>query len=108
MGQDQRLGIAKLPLVDLEPETSKEISVRLLPALDMLKIKDKKDRGTITLKVIHFCSELCGSLYTEDTAPEILFVRTKSDFRPFLGLFLSFLLSIFFSLSFLEFKVLLR
>ncbi|KAI3957820.1 hypothetical protein MKW92_045200 [Papaver armeniacum] len=54
VGQDQRLGIAKLPLADLEPETSKEISVRLLPALDMLKIKDKKDRGTITLKVIHF------------------------------------------------------
>ncbi|RZC74364.1 hypothetical protein C5167_049847 [Papaver somniferum] len=53
VGQDQRLGIAKLPLVDLEPETSKEISVRLLPALDMLKIKDKKDRGTITLKIFY-------------------------------------------------------
>ncbi|KAI3835455.1 hypothetical protein MKX03_034545 [Papaver bracteatum] len=53
VGQDQRLGIAKLPLVDLEPETSKEISIRLLPALDMLKIKDKKDRGTITLKIFY-------------------------------------------------------
>ncbi|KAI3917707.1 hypothetical protein MKW98_021469 [Papaver atlanticum] len=53
VGQDQRLGIAKLPLVDLEPETSKEISVRLLPALDMLKFKDKKDRGTITLRILY-------------------------------------------------------
>ncbi|KAI3918680.1 hypothetical protein MKX01_042000 [Papaver californicum] len=53
VGQDQQLDIAKLPLFDLEPETSKEISVRLLPALDMLKIKDKKDKGTITLKIFY-------------------------------------------------------
>lgn len=51
IGQDKRLGIAKLPLIDLPPETVKEIEVRLQPALDMLKIKDKKDRGSIILKV---------------------------------------------------------
>ncbi|KAA8515960.1 hypothetical protein F0562_019139 [Nyssa sinensis] len=53
IGQDKRLGIGKLPLIDLEPETFKEVELRLLPSLDMLKIKDKKDRGTITLKVLY-------------------------------------------------------
>ncbi|XP_075487381.1 calcium-dependent lipid-binding protein-like [Primulina tabacum] len=53
IGQDKRLGIAKLPLMELEAETAKEIELRLLPALDMLKIKDKKDRGTITVQVLY-------------------------------------------------------
>ncbi|KAG1354771.1 synaptotagmin-5 [Cocos nucifera] len=51
VSQDKRLGIAKLPLTDLEPETNKEFELRLLPSLDTLKIKDKKDRGTLTIKV---------------------------------------------------------
>lgn len=51
IGQDKRLGIAKLPLLELESETTKEIQLRLQPSLDMLKIKDKKDRGTLTVKV---------------------------------------------------------
>nr|GEW53995.1 synaptotagmin-5 [Tanacetum cinerariifolium] len=51
IGQDKRLGIVKLPLCNLEPETEKEIELRLQPSLDMLKIKDKKDRGTLTIKV---------------------------------------------------------
>lgn len=51
IGQDKRLGIAKLPLRELEADTAKEIQLRLMPSLDMLKIKDKKDRGTITVKV---------------------------------------------------------
>ncbi|KAK1425231.1 hypothetical protein QVD17_20579 [Tagetes erecta] len=59
IGQDKRLGIAKLPLIDLEPEVEKEIELRLQPSLDMLKIKDKKDRGTLTIKVKyhHFTKE---------------------------------------------------
>lgn len=48
--QDQRMGVAKLPLIELEPETPKEYELRLLPS-DMLKVKDKKDRGTLTIKV---------------------------------------------------------
>nr|XP_043628376.1 calcium-dependent lipid-binding protein-like [Erigeron canadensis] len=51
IGADQRLGIAKLTLTDLEHETEKEIQLRLLPSLDTIKVKDKKDRGTITIKV---------------------------------------------------------
>lgn len=51
--QDSRLGVAKIPLISLEPETPKEMELRLLPAFDMLKIKDKKDRGTITIKVLY-------------------------------------------------------
>ncbi|KAK4744866.1 hypothetical protein SAY87_011178 [Trapa incisa] len=49
--QDKRLGTAKLPLIELEAEVEKEFNLRLLPSLDMMKIKDKKDRGTITIKV---------------------------------------------------------
>lgn len=51
ISQDKRLGIAKLPMIDLEPGVVKEVELRLLPSLDMLKIKDKKDRGTVTVKV---------------------------------------------------------
>ncbi|XP_051139578.1 calcium-dependent lipid-binding protein-like [Andrographis paniculata] len=53
IGQDKRLGIAKLPLIELEPDTKKEFELRLLPSLDMLKIKDKKDRGTLFLQVLY-------------------------------------------------------
>ncbi|KAL8541280.1 hypothetical protein ACS0TY_002503 [Phlomoides rotata] len=51
IGDDKRLGIAKLALMELEAKTTKETEVRLLPSLDMLKIKDKKDRGTLSIKV---------------------------------------------------------
>lgn len=54
IGQDKRLGIAKLPLIDLETQTEKEIELRLLPSLDTLKVKDKKDRGTLTVKVFYY------------------------------------------------------
>uniref|UniRef100_A0A7N2R9J6 Uncharacterized protein n=1 Tax=Quercus lobata TaxID=97700 RepID=A0A7N2R9J6_QUELO len=53
IGQDKRLGIAKLTLNDLEAESEKELDLRLQPSLDMLKIKDKKDRGTLTIKVLY-------------------------------------------------------
>lgn len=53
VGEDERLGIAKVRLIELEAETSKELEVRLLPTLDMLKVKDKKDRGTITIQVYY-------------------------------------------------------
>ncbi|ERM96541.1 synaptotagmin-5 [Amborella trichopoda] len=51
--QDKRLGIVKLALIDLVPKTEKELELRLLPSLDMLKIKDKKDRGTLNIKVFY-------------------------------------------------------
>ncbi|CAA0842644.1 Calcium-dependent lipid-binding (CaLB domain) family protein [Striga hermonthica] len=53
IGQDKRLGITKLALIELEAEKSKDFELRLLPSLDMLKIKDKKDRGTVTLRVLY-------------------------------------------------------
>ncbi|KAI4356847.1 hypothetical protein L6164_000834 [Bauhinia variegata] len=53
IGQDKRLGIVKLPLNDLEAETLKEFELRLLSSLDTLKVKDKKDRGTLTIKVLY-------------------------------------------------------
>ncbi|XP_057805621.1 calcium-dependent lipid-binding protein-like [Salvia miltiorrhiza] len=51
IGDDKRLGVAKLPLIELEAGRSKQIELSLLPSLDMLKIKDKKDRGSLTVEV---------------------------------------------------------
>ncbi|KAL1219195.1 Calcium-dependent lipid-binding protein [Cardamine amara subsp. amara] len=51
VGQDERLGLVKLPLSSLEAEVTKEMELNLLSSLDTLKVKDKKDRGTITLKL---------------------------------------------------------
>ncbi|PPR85342.1 hypothetical protein GOBAR_AA35348 [Gossypium barbadense] len=53
IGQDQRLGIAKVRLSELEPEKPKEVNLRLLASLDTLKVKDKKDRGTCTIKLLY-------------------------------------------------------
>ncbi|KAG9138706.1 hypothetical protein Leryth_023200 [Lithospermum erythrorhizon] len=53
VGQDERLGVVKLPLIELVEDCVKECELRLMPSLDMLKIKDKKDRGTITVKVLY-------------------------------------------------------
>ncbi|KAB5527009.1 hypothetical protein DKX38_020856 [Salix brachista] len=53
IGQDKRLGRAKLALNELEAETWKELGLRLLSSFDTLKVKDKKDRGTITIKVFY-------------------------------------------------------
>lgn len=53
VGQDEKLGVAKVRLIELEAERSKEVELRLLPSHDMLKIKDKKDRGTITLQLFY-------------------------------------------------------
>ncbi|KAI5564405.1 hypothetical protein BDE02_14G057900 [Populus trichocarpa] len=53
IGQDKRLGRAKLALNELEAETWKEVELRLLASFDTLKVKDKKDRGTITIKVLY-------------------------------------------------------
>ncbi|KAK3151066.1 hypothetical protein QOZ80_3AG0241280 [Eleusine coracana subsp. coracana] len=49
--QDKRLGIAKLPLSDLGMETAQEVNLQLLSSLDTTKVKDKKDRGVLTIKV---------------------------------------------------------
>lgn len=54
IGQDKRLGIVKLPLIELEVQTEKELELRLLSSLDTLKVKDKKDRGTLTVKVLYY------------------------------------------------------
>jgi hypothetical protein len=48
--QDKRLGIAKLPLSDLAIETAQEVNLQLLSSLDTVKVKDKKDRGVLTIK----------------------------------------------------------
>lgn len=60
MKQDKRLGIAKLPLNDLGMETVQEVNLQLLPSLDTTKVKDKKDRGVLTIKagsdsLCHYC-----------------------------------------------------
>ncbi|KAK9950837.1 hypothetical protein M0R45_006303 [Rubus argutus] len=52
IGQDKRLGVTKLPLIDVEADIVKEIELRLQPSLNMLKIKEK-DRGTLTIKILY-------------------------------------------------------
>lgn len=52
IGEDKRLGVAKLPLVELECRRYKQMELKLLPSLDMLKIKDKKDRGSLSIEVL--------------------------------------------------------
>ncbi|KAH9620379.1 hypothetical protein KSS87_019596 [Heliosperma pusillum] len=51
IGQDKKLGIAKLPLIDLIPDSAKEVDLKLNESLDTTKAK--KDRGIITLKVLY-------------------------------------------------------
>ncbi|XP_051143925.1 calcium-dependent lipid-binding protein-like isoform X2 [Andrographis paniculata] len=53
IGHDKCLGVAKLPLIELDSEVTKEIQLTLFPSIDMSKIKDKKDRGTITIQVLY-------------------------------------------------------
>ncbi|XP_022757132.1 synaptotagmin-4-like [Durio zibethinus] len=53
IGQDKKLGIAKFCLIELEPETPKEVKLSLLSSLDTLKVKDKKDRGSCTIKLLY-------------------------------------------------------
>ncbi|KAK4344918.1 hypothetical protein RND71_035094 [Anisodus tanguticus] len=53
IGEDDRMGVTKLPLNEIEADNPKEIELRLLPKFDMLKVKDKKDRGTITIKILY-------------------------------------------------------
>ncbi|KAB5569118.1 hypothetical protein DKX38_002911 [Salix brachista] len=53
IGQDKRLGRVKLALNELEAETWKELELRLLSSFDTLKVKDKNDRGSITIKVLY-------------------------------------------------------
>jgi hypothetical protein len=49
--QDKRLGVAKLAVNDLDPEVTREISLKLLHSVDPLKNRDTKDRGTLCVKV---------------------------------------------------------
>eukprot|EP00252_Welwitschia_mirabilis_P016978 TRINITY_DN3775_c0_g1_i1.p1 TRINITY_DN3775_c0_g1~~TRINITY_DN3775_c0_g1_i1.p1 ORF type:complete len:500 (+),score=108.31 TRINITY_DN3775_c0_g1_i1:235-1734(+) len=51
--KDELLGIVKYPLQDLEPEKSKEVTLPLLPSLNTQRVKDKKDRGSIMIKVYY-------------------------------------------------------
>ncbi|XAR54111.1 hypothetical protein NMG60_11029120 [Bertholletia excelsa] len=77
IGQDERLGVAKLPLIDLEAETSKEVELRLLPAFDMLRVKDKKDRGTMTIKVLYHQFDKDEQLAAVEEEKRILEERKK-------------------------------
>uniref|UniRef100_A0A0D9VRY3 C2 domain-containing protein n=1 Tax=Leersia perrieri TaxID=77586 RepID=A0A0D9VRY3_9ORYZ len=69
--QDKRLGIAKLPLNDLEIEAVQEINLQLLSSLDTTKVKDKKDRGVLTIKVLYHP-------FTKAEANEALEVEKKA------------------------------
>ena len=48
---DKQLGTTLCHLADLIPEKTKDLRLDLKPALDMSNVVDKKDRGSITIKV---------------------------------------------------------
>ncbi|KAJ3678462.1 hypothetical protein LUZ60_002265 [Juncus effusus] len=51
---DKMLGVARIPLKGLEAETEKEFTLKLEKSLDPMKAnKDRKDRGTITVRVLY-------------------------------------------------------
>ncbi|VAI07678.1 unnamed protein product [Triticum turgidum subsp. durum] len=70
--QDKRLGIAKLALSDLEVESVQEINLQLLSSLDTTKVKDKKDRGVLTVRVFYHP-------YTKEEALRALELEKKTD-----------------------------
>ncbi|KAJ7546329.1 hypothetical protein O6H91_08G035800 [Diphasiastrum complanatum] len=49
--EDKFLGVVSFPLAKLTPEETKEFTLNLLPSLDTAHVVDKKDRGTITVKL---------------------------------------------------------
>ncbi|KAJ3682631.1 hypothetical protein LUZ60_015204 [Juncus effusus] len=51
--QDKKLGVVKFGLKELQPETTTELNLNLLSSLDTTKVKDKKDRGILTIKVLY-------------------------------------------------------
>lgn len=77
VGQDEKLGVAKVRLIELEAERSKELELRLLPSHDMLKIKDKKDRGTITLQLFYHEFNKEEQLIALEEEKQILEARKK-------------------------------
>eukprot|EP01018_Ginkgo_biloba_P011948 Gb_34830 [translate_table: standard] len=77
IGQDKRLGIARYSLLDLEPEKSKEVTLKLLPSLDTLKVRDKKDRGTITFKVSYHAYSKEEQMAAVEEEKKILEARKK-------------------------------
>ncbi|XP_037477193.1 synaptotagmin-5-like isoform X2 [Triticum dicoccoides] len=51
--QDKRLGVAKLAVNNIVPQTPSEITLKLMQSVDSLKIKDYRDRGSLHLKVMY-------------------------------------------------------
>ncbi len=56
IGTDKKLGITSIPLAGLKPDEEEEITKNLAVSLDRDRVKDKGDRGSITIKV---CTKLC-------------------------------------------------
>lgn len=58
IGADKLLGVVTYPLAKLNAEETKELSLSLVPSLDMDNVKDKQDRGSIMIKThYHIYSE---------------------------------------------------
>ncbi|QCE02877.1 phospholipase A2 [Vigna unguiculata] len=77
IGQDKRLGVVQVPLNDLDAQTEKEMELRLLASLDTLKVKDKKDRGTLTIKVLYYQFNKEEQLAALEAEKKILEERKK-------------------------------
>ncbi|KAH8973496.1 hypothetical protein BDL97_01G050700 [Sphagnum fallax] len=53
IGTDKKLGITSIPLAGLKHDEEEEITKNLAVSLDRDRVKDKGDRGSITIKVLY-------------------------------------------------------
>ncbi|KAG0553942.1 hypothetical protein KC19_12G051100 [Ceratodon purpureus] len=53
IGTDKELGITTVSLHDLKPDTEIEVTKRLFKSLDTVRVKDKGDRGSITVRLLY-------------------------------------------------------
>lgn len=51
VGTDKLLGVTTISLHDLKPDVEEEFTKKLSKSLDTDRVKDKGDRGTISVKV---------------------------------------------------------
>ncbi|KAJ7299878.1 hypothetical protein O6H91_Y124200 [Diphasiastrum complanatum] len=78
IGQDKMLGVVSFPLAKLIPEESKEYNLNLLPSLDTENVKDKKDRGTITIQLLYHVFTKEEQLTAMEAEKRILEERQKA------------------------------
>ncbi len=69
IGTDKKLGVTSIPLASLKPDVEEEITKNLAVSLDRDRVKDKGDRGSITIKVR---TKLCFPVGSTQVSVQVL------------------------------------